>query len=50
MLIYSKIHATTIDNDSIMSSLSQGETLGNRQDAVVRSLVSAKEQQLELAA
>lgn len=48
MLIYSKIHATTIDNDLIASSLSQGETLGNRQDAVVRLFV--KEQELELAA
>jgi len=30
--------------------VSQGETLGNRQDAVVRSFVPVMEQELELAA
>jgi len=44
------MHSTKIDNVNNSLVVSQGDTLGNRQNAVVRGFSLVKERELELAA
>jgi len=50
MISHLKLHVPIIDNANKALVASLGGVLGNRQDAVVRSLVPVMEQELELAA